>query len=505
MPPKLRRPAAAAGRRAGHRRPATAPEARGAVVWVKSKDLRLEDFATGTNIVVEGEYWEAPVDLCGVVVGALIEGDERYLKVRGGGTHSEAILKFLSGSRGRECQVHLCGDPCEAKVWKDGLVHALRVRKVTGPKEGWMDNLGEVRVEEAEEDQNADLRREAEKSETETPRSGGGSRRRKRREEGFEGAQEKEEEEEREQEVEGVRWPQVVGAGVRRDRSRSRAKCETSGRQESQEVEEGEQEEKKEELEQQHFIDQLFFDVQRWADDRQRDFRGAEGDTENMEESTGHSLPVNGLGGSADPPYPAGHPARGAQGTFASHNGAVFQRKLAAHYDTSSSEGESPLVHAPGSSGPGRNRPRVRPSRPEAEKPRELCPWGDPRHNQALRAGSSGAGIVGYSNRDQPGGKASHGGEQVAGQDTLPRKGVRSASLSQSRKEGESKRRRKEGPRRWQDSEEGQGGRQRQGILRGSRGFVESAWRHWLSREDGRWFHRPAKGREDGDRRYLPG
>lgn len=164
MPPKLRRPAAAAGRRAGHRRPATAPEARGAVVWVKSKDLRLEDFATGTNIVVEGEYWEAPVDLCGVVVGALIEGDERYLKVRGGGTHSEAILKFLSGSRGRECQVHLCGDPCEAKVWKDGLVHALRVRKVTGPKEGWMDNLGEVRVEEAEEDQNADLRREAEKA-----------------------------------------------------------------------------------------------------------------------------------------------------------------------------------------------------------------------------------------------------------------------------------------------------------------------------------------------------
>ena len=44
------------------------------------------------------------------------------------------------------------------------LVHVLRLRKVTGGREEWMDNLGEQRQAPDQEDMNADLRREAEEA-----------------------------------------------------------------------------------------------------------------------------------------------------------------------------------------------------------------------------------------------------------------------------------------------------------------------------------------------------
>ena len=162
MPPKIRRPAAVLGGRL--RRPAGAPGI-GPDAWVQSHSFRLEECAPGTSLVIEGEYWEGAADVCGQVLGGTLEGGQRYLKLRGTGTRSEGLLKFLSGSRARELQVHLCGQPCEAKVWRDGLIHASRLRQVVGEREAWMDNLGEMihHVEE-DADDNPEMRREAEEA-----------------------------------------------------------------------------------------------------------------------------------------------------------------------------------------------------------------------------------------------------------------------------------------------------------------------------------------------------
>jgi hypothetical protein len=83
--------------------------------------------------------------------------------VRATGTHSEAVLKYLSGSRLREIEVHLCPEPCDARLWRDDLLHGQKLRKAEGPKDPWMDNLVEKRrIEEADVDMNQELRREAE-------------------------------------------------------------------------------------------------------------------------------------------------------------------------------------------------------------------------------------------------------------------------------------------------------------------------------------------------------
>ena len=170
MPPKIRRPAAALP--APARRPARAPRRREEEAWLKAKDCRLEDFPAGQTVVVEGEYWEGAADLCGEVVGGVIEGEQRYLKLRGTGTHSENILKYLSGVSSRLCEVHLCGDPCGARVWRDGLVHANKIKRIEGGREAWMDNLQAAPKEtlEEEEDVNEELRKEAEKARLELMR-----------------------------------------------------------------------------------------------------------------------------------------------------------------------------------------------------------------------------------------------------------------------------------------------------------------------------------------------
>ena len=79
--------------------------------------------------MAEGDYWEGAADVCGQVTGSLVEGDQGYLKIRGTGTKSEAVLKYLTGSRSREFHLHLCGNPCGAKVWRDGLLHTRGSRR----------------------------------------------------------------------------------------------------------------------------------------------------------------------------------------------------------------------------------------------------------------------------------------------------------------------------------------------------------------------------------------
>eukprot|EP00435_Cladocopium_sp_Y103_P065549 s527_g27.t1 len=166
MPPKLRRPAAAVAR--PRRRPAAVvPRERG---WVVSSEAKLEEFSPGKSLVIEGEYWEGAVELAGQVRGAQIDGPPTYLKIRATGTKSEALLRYLTGTKDRELTVHLCGSPCDAKVWREDLVHANRLKEAEARREDWMDNLGEMREEEREEDVNERLRKEAEEAREELQR-----------------------------------------------------------------------------------------------------------------------------------------------------------------------------------------------------------------------------------------------------------------------------------------------------------------------------------------------
>eukprot|EP00435_Cladocopium_sp_Y103_P025411 s123_g6.t1 len=160
MPPKIRRPAAAVGVR---RRPA-AVEVPPRDPWTLAAAAKLEDFATGASVEIEGEYWEGSAQVCGLVTGAAIEEGQRYLRLTATGTKSEALLKHLSGSKDRQLQVHLCGNPCEAKTWREDLIHAARLKLVGVRREDWMDNLGEMRQEESDRDVNERLRKEAEEA-----------------------------------------------------------------------------------------------------------------------------------------------------------------------------------------------------------------------------------------------------------------------------------------------------------------------------------------------------
>ena len=81
----------------------------------------------------------------GRVVRLTSEELEPYLVVAVEGTQSEALLKYISGSERKELKVHLCGDPCEALRWQDGLAHLESIEEVPVPLEGWMQNLVAVK------------------------------------------------------------------------------------------------------------------------------------------------------------------------------------------------------------------------------------------------------------------------------------------------------------------------------------------------------------------------
>ena len=132
---------------------------------VKAVDVKLEDVPSGSHLEVEGLYWEAPAKLCGFVTGAKVEGANRYLTLNCQGTKSEALLTWLSGRANRTVDLHLCGDPCGARVWRDGLVHVEKLKHVGGAAEDWRQNLGDPPMEMGlPDDQNEALRREAEEA-----------------------------------------------------------------------------------------------------------------------------------------------------------------------------------------------------------------------------------------------------------------------------------------------------------------------------------------------------
>ena len=145
MPPKggiRARPAARLGR--GLRRPAAAPGG-GAAGPPRLRSISGADWLAKGLTVFSGLYWDQPSKWVGRVVRLTSKELEPYLVVSVEGTQSEALLKYISGSERKELKVHLCGDPCEALRWQDGLAHLESIEEVPVPLEGWMQNLVAVK------------------------------------------------------------------------------------------------------------------------------------------------------------------------------------------------------------------------------------------------------------------------------------------------------------------------------------------------------------------------
>eukprot|EP00435_Cladocopium_sp_Y103_P069029 s30_g32.t1 len=169
--PARQRPAARE-RAVGLRRPAVAgeePEGKQELRW---SDLSVADLGKEGLLLFEGNYWDSSAVFAGKITGYQSVGEEKYLKVKVGGTKHEGLLKYLSSRTDKEVQVHLCPSPCTTRTWRDGLVHLDKLFKLVGAEEAWMSNAVEVprRDQDNNEDEMGDLRREMENVEAKTPR-----------------------------------------------------------------------------------------------------------------------------------------------------------------------------------------------------------------------------------------------------------------------------------------------------------------------------------------------
>ena len=112
---------------------------------VAAHRVGLAEWKIGQKVVVtEGIYWEEKVKICGVLRELRVGEGENYLALKLEGTQSEALVRWAGGHPGMIATVHLCPPEC-AKMSKDGLIHALKVKKWKAEeRDAWMDNLVEA-------------------------------------------------------------------------------------------------------------------------------------------------------------------------------------------------------------------------------------------------------------------------------------------------------------------------------------------------------------------------
>lgn len=180
MPPKgVRRPAAVKAKAAprggphrrgalGLRRPASAPAVRERERSLK--EIGVGEWLSSGLVIFEGQYWDEKVIVAGKVEGFETRGEEGFLRVVAQGTQSETLLRYLGGVSEKRLWAHLCGTPCEALIWEDGVIHITQWKKAAEPLEPWMSNLLEVKPGAAEVDELARLRTEALRIEDKMPR-----------------------------------------------------------------------------------------------------------------------------------------------------------------------------------------------------------------------------------------------------------------------------------------------------------------------------------------------
>ena len=155
MPPKLRRPAAAAAkaagrRREGLRRPGADVEKDTEGDEVSELDcsaLSLDQCRAMKDVVItDGSYWDAPVPSAVQVKEVRMRDGQLYLQARVLGTKNEDLLKLASGHPNQMVEVHLCPRECAGTPHEEGLLHARKVRHLGAHREGWMSNLVQDRA-----------------------------------------------------------------------------------------------------------------------------------------------------------------------------------------------------------------------------------------------------------------------------------------------------------------------------------------------------------------------
>ena len=128
--------------------------------WEKASEVNVRELSSWPAIYVQGLYWDNHAEVIGEMKSLEVGDDGTMLTVKAHGTTSEELLKLLSGKATKLLQIHLCDDPCSHLTWKEGLIHATRLKRCQYEDYAWSRNA-EVSVREAERDEMAVLRREA--------------------------------------------------------------------------------------------------------------------------------------------------------------------------------------------------------------------------------------------------------------------------------------------------------------------------------------------------------
>ena len=186
-PKRIAAPKLGAGgrRRAVLKRPGAAGGPAEKVEDPAKLSLSLDQLLSGKLLVIEGLYWEGTATIAGKGIDISKTGSGHFLKVEVTGTSSASLLTYLTGWQPRHLSVHLCSDPCEEKIWRDGLMHLVKAQIWDKEEEDWMSNLKEVRIDSGEAppgDELAGLRREAAELRDKKKKSRSPSRKRKDKE-----------------------------------------------------------------------------------------------------------------------------------------------------------------------------------------------------------------------------------------------------------------------------------------------------------------------------------
>jgi hypothetical protein len=186
-PKRIAAPKLGAGgrRRAVLKRPGSAGGPAERVEDPAKPSLSLDQLLSGKLLVIEGLYWEGTATIAGKGIDISKTGSGHFLKVEVTGTSSASLLTYLTGRQPRHLSVHLCSDPCEEKIWRDGLMHLVKAQIWDKEEEDWMSNLKEVHIDSGEAppgDELAGLRREAAELRDKKKKSRSPSRKRKDKE-----------------------------------------------------------------------------------------------------------------------------------------------------------------------------------------------------------------------------------------------------------------------------------------------------------------------------------
>ena len=154
----MRRPAAEPRR--ARVRPRPAMRDLDDVDWEKASEVNIRELNSWPAVYIQGLYWDNNAEVIGEVKSLEIGDEGTLLSFKAHGTTSEEILRVLSGKASKLLQVHLCDDPCSHLTWKEGLIHAQRLKRCNYEDYPWSRNA-EVSVREAERDEMAVIRREA--------------------------------------------------------------------------------------------------------------------------------------------------------------------------------------------------------------------------------------------------------------------------------------------------------------------------------------------------------